>query len=142
MVSVSSTSSADQMGSQQGLQQLRLQQAKRNADQAEQTAQSLKTQAAEAQRVADREQDNARSLYIQSDEAQTRAGRIRQGLAALGSAQQAITQLSKSVDQVLVREPAPVAPAQSAGPPPVSTGIAPVTNSQGQVTGKIVNITA
>jgi hypothetical protein len=137
MISVSSSSSANDYG----LQQIRLQQARRNADQAEQAAQSLKTQADAAQRVADREQENARSLYVQSDQAQTKAGQARQGLAAFSSAQQAITQLSKSVDQVLSREQVPAEVVSSAAAPPASSVGAAVTNSQGQVTGKIVNAT-
>ncbi|MDD5177242.1 MAG: hypothetical protein PHQ05_12560 [Sterolibacterium sp.] len=131
MAPVSSISSANQYG----WQQFKLQQAKRNADQAEQAALSLKTQANDAQRVADRAEENARSLWVQSDQAQTKAGQARQGLAAIGTAQQSVAQLSKTVDQVLVREQA----ATSTTP---STSTLPVTNSQGQVTGKIVNTTA
>ncbi len=138
MISVSSTTSANDYG----LQQIRLQQARRNADQAEQTAQALKAQADAAQRVADHEQENARSLYVQSDQAQTKAGQARQGLAAFSSAQQAITQLSKAVDQVISREQVPTEAAPSAPTPPASSVGAAVTNSQGQVTGKIVNTTA
>lgn len=133
MASVSSTSSANQYG----WQQLKLQQAVRNADQAEQEAQSLKTQANDAQRVADRAQENARSLYVQSDQAQAKAGQARQGLVAIGTAQQSVTQLSNTVDQVLTRKPVSTSTTQS-----TSTSPAAVVNSQGQVTGTVINTTA
>ena len=135
MASVSPTSSANQVG----LQQLRLQQARRNAEQAEQTAQSLKSQANQAQLTADRAQESARSLTVQSDQAQAKVGQVRQGLAAMGSAQQSMVQLSKTVDQVLTREPAQPSPATSATP---SSNAPPVVNAQGQVTGTIINTTA
>ncbi len=140
MASISPTSSANQYG----LQQLRQQQAGRIADQAEQAAQSLRAQANQAQVVADRAQEAARSLTVQSDQAQAKAGQARQGLAAAGSAQQAVVQLEKSVDQALTREQAVVptaaiAPATATTP---STSPAPVVNTQGQVTGTIVNTTA
>jgi len=145
MSPVSSTSSA----SQYGWQQLKLQQAKRNADQAEQTAQTLKAQASDAQRVADRAQENARSLSVQSDQAQANAGQARQGLAALGNEQQAITQLSNTVDQVLARQQISTSTTKNAttsatGASTVSPKslTPPVVNSQGQVTGKIINTTA
>ena len=136
MASISPTSSANQYG----LQQLRQQQAMRNADQAEQAAQSLRAQANQAQIVADRAQETARSLTVQSDQAQAKAGQARQGLAAAGSAQQAVAQLEKSVDQALTREQAVVptaamAPATATTP---STSPAPVVNTQGQVTGTLV----
>lgn len=131
MATVSSTSSANQYG----WQQLKLQLAVRNAEQAEQTAQALKVQANDAQRVAERAQENARSLFVQSNQAQEKAGQARRGLAALGAAQQGVAQLSKIVDQVLLRQ-------QASTPTTQGSSTVPVTNSQGQVTGKIINTTA
>jgi hypothetical protein len=130
MASVSSTSSVSQFG----LQQLSVQQAKRNADQAEQDAQALRQQANAAQAVADREQKDAQSLAIQSGQAEERAGLARQGLAVLTSAQQGMSQLSGMLDQVISRQaaPAPTVHASSASP-------APVVNTQGQITGTIIN---
>jgi hypothetical protein len=63
--------SASSLGSvtQFGWQQLKLQQAKRSADQAEQTAQMLQQQASVAKQEADRAQENARALGVQSDQA-------------------------------------------------------------------------
>lgn len=134
MPPVSPASSANQYG----LQQLRQLQARRNAEQAEQVAQSLRAQANQAQAVADRAQETARSLTVQSDQAQVKAGQARQGLAVAGSIQQAVTQLGKTVDQVLARDQA-VNPTTAAPP---STSPAPVVNTQGQVTGTLVNTTA
>jgi len=130
MAPVSSISSA----TQQGLQQIMVQQAKRNADQTEQTAQSLRAQADDAQRAAEKAQQSARSLTVQSDQAQQQADQARQGLAALSSAQQGIPRLSNTINQLLDRKLASASTTQST--------ISPVTNSQGQVTGTIINTKA
>jgi len=133
MTTVSSTSSA----SEYGLQQLRLQQARRTAEQAEFAARALNAQAANAQRVADRAQEDARSLGVQANQAEASAGQARQGLAALSTAQQAFSRLSNTAEQVVAREPTPAAPTQDSGAAPV-----PVVNTQGQVTGTVINTTA
>ena len=153
MASVSSTSSANQYGEQQ----LQLLQARRNAEQAERVAQTLKAQAGDAQRVADKAQEDARSLSVQSDLAQVRAGQARQGLTALSSAQQAITSLGNIADRVVARQQeseavaqvSPAVPVSAAPAVPVSNTTstvavvpAPVVNAQGQVIGKIINSTA
>jgi chromosome segregation ATPase len=137
MASISSISGA-QSAAQSGLQQLRLQQAKRNAEQAEQVANSLQAQARDAQQRASEAQENARSISAQSDQARTTAGQARQGLAALSTGSQMQSQLSQVVGQVVEKqkaaEPPPVAAAKSPAPP--------VTNTQGQVTGTVINTTA
>ena len=131
MASVSSISSA----AQYGMQQIMVQQAKRNADQAEQTAQSLQAQANDAQQVAERAQEHARSLAIQSDQAQQRAGQARQGLAALSAEQQSNARLVNAINRTAGNQPIAAATASSTTP-------SPVVNSQGQVTGKTINTTA
>lgn len=136
MASVSSTSGANEYG----WQQLKLQQARRNADQAEQVARSLKYEANAAQRVADRAEENARTLGVQSDNAQVKAGQARQGLAALSSEQLAGRLLSSRVDQVLGRQQAAAAAAPSTGVANASGSA--VVNTQGQVTGTIINTQA
>lgn len=141
MDAVSSLSSANEYG----LQQLRMQQARRDADQAEQAARSLRAQADGAQRVAEEAQESARTLGVQSDQAEARAGQARQGLASVASTQQAITQLTKGVNQAVVSEPVVpvVQPSPQGGKAAVATaGAAPVVNAQGQVTGTIVNTSA
>ncbi len=142
MASVSSVSSA----SQYGFAQLRLQQARRDAEQAETTAQALKAQANQAQREAVSANENARNLSVQASQAQENAGQARQGLAAMSTAQQSITQLSNTVDQVQARQTAPETATPSTRTSVASNAAAsisaPVTNTQGQVTGKIINTTA
>ncbi|MRR51625.1 MAG: hypothetical protein EG825_12045 [Rhodocyclaceae bacterium] len=121
---------------QSGLQQLKLQQARRNAEQAEQTAQALQVQADEAQRRAAREQENARSLSVQADQAQTNAGRARQGLASIQTASDSVAQLGNVVDQVITKQQA--APAATSSVQESK----PVVNTQGEVTGTLINTTA
>lgn len=129
MATVSSTSGSQ--ANQYGWQQVKLQQAKRNADQAEQNAQFLQVQAGEARRVADRAVENARSLSVRSDQAQTDAGRARQGLAAIQSVNQMQMQLGRVADQAIQKQQA----ASSTAP----TESAPVVNTLGQLTGTVVN---
>lgn len=115
--------------SQSILQQLQLQQAQRNADQAAQNARTLQAQASDAQRVADRAQDKARTLKVAANQAQTIAGQAAMGLQATRSWGQAKVQLSNTYTQV--------AQAQQTAPK-----AQPVLNAQGQVTGSKVNVTA
>ncbi len=141
MASVSSLSGA-QSAAQSGLAQLRLQQAKRDAEQAEQTAQSLQAQARSAQQRASQAQEAARTITTQADQAQSTAGQARQGLAVIKSVSQMQTRLAGTVSQVVEKldASAPEAPVavQAASPPPAT----PVVNAQGQVTGTVVNTTA
>ena len=135
MSTVSSTS-GQQSATQAVWQQLQLEQARRNADQAEETAQSLKRQAGDARASADRAQENARSLQVSSDQAQGDAGQARQSLTSLQSlsqVQQSLTDISRSIGQAARNTPAP-APAA----PPTQA----VVNTQGQLTGTVVNVTA
>ncbi|MBI5922087.1 MAG: hypothetical protein HY847_10650 [Betaproteobacteria bacterium] len=130
--------SASGLGSvtQFGWQQLKLQQAKRNADQAEQTAQILQQQASVAKREADRAQEHARSLGVQSDQAQSLAVRARQGLAALSAGASSQTQLTYVIDQALNRQS--TAPSTSASQDKFSS----VATTQASTTGTIINTTA
>lgn len=138
MASVSPISTVNQ----DAWQQLALQQAQRKADQAEQTAQSLKTQANEAQRAADREQENARSLSTQSDQAQDKAGQLRQSVDGLRAQEQAIAQLPKTINQALGLQQTTTSTTQNVTSTTVSSSTPPVVNSQGQVTGTIISVTA
>lgn len=149
VISASGTASAVQSG----WQQLKLQQAQRNATQAEQNARALEAQASSAKRDADRAQDNARSLEVQSGQARDDAGRARQGLAAIRSTQEMQVRLGNTVDQAVklqsgtettpttatAEAPAPVG-ATAATALTTSTA-APVINTQGETTGRIINIT-
>lgn len=135
MASISSLSGA-QSAAQSGLQQLRLQQAKREAEQAEFTARVLAAQASQAQQKASDAQEEARAITAQSDQAQTQAGQARQGLAVIKSVGQMGTQLDSVVTKVAEK----VKPAEPAAP--VQDTAAPVVNTQGQVTGTVINTTA
>jgi hypothetical protein len=119
---------------QNGYQQFKLLQAKRSADEAEQTAQALQAQARDARRKADRADQNAQALAVESNSAQANAGRARQGLAAVQTATQMQTQLMTTTDQVIQK--------QQDTESSTSAPSAPVVNVQGQLTGTVVNTTA
>lgn len=72
-----------------GGEQLRVQQARQVAAQAEQTARAMESRAATAKRTAAQATEEARSLEVQSSQARTTAGKARQGVAAMESASQA-----------------------------------------------------
>jgi hypothetical protein len=135
MAPVSSLSGA-QSAAQSGLQQLRLLQAQRDAEQAEQTARALQVRARDAQQTASQAQENARSIAGEANQAQVNAGQARLGLAVIRSADQMQVRLSDVVTRVAetLKSAEPVAPSQSPAPP--------VINTQGQVTGTVVNTTA
>lgn len=135
MATVPSISGA-QSASQFVFQQLKLQQAQRSADQAGQEAQALQNQANSARLTAQRAQENARALEVQSGQAQENAGRARQGLAALKSLSQFQTQLSGTLEKVAQAQDSVTPP-----PPPPQTS-QPVVNTDGQVIGATVNVTA
>ena len=138
MAAISSATSANQ----NVWQQLVLQQAEQKANQAEQTAQTLRAQANQAQRMADREQENARSLSVQSDQAQAKAGQIRQTVNNLNAQEKVIDQAPKPLDPALSQQQISASSTQSKLVTPVAAGTTPVVNGQGQVTGKIISVTA
>lgn len=112
--------------------QLQLQQARRNADQAEQQAAALQAQARSAQSVADSAQENARSLQVQSRQAQGDASQARLNLAtqnSVGEVQSQLGNLRTQIADVLQSDI-------------LSTTAAPVVNTSGQQTGTLVNVTA
>lgn len=131
MAAISSTVGA-QTAAQAALQQLRVQQAKQNAERAEFTARALRAEANNAQHEADRAQDKARSLHVRSGQAQTAAGQARQGLAMLKSLSDMQANLVNTVNQVNERQ-------GEARPVSAST---PVVNTSGQLTGTVVNVVA
>jgi hypothetical protein len=99
----------------------------------------LQAQAQDAQRKAVQAQENARSITVQADQAQSVAGQARQGVAivkTVGDMQAQISNVVTRVTEKLVSaEPAVVTPKSA---PPA----APVVNTQGQLTGTVVNTTA
>jgi len=117
---------------QAAFQQLRVRQARQDAEKAEETARVLESKANEAQQVADRAQENARELSAQSRQAQGIAGRARQGVAMMSGVEQMRAELFNTVSQASERQAATSA----------SEDAAPVRNLSGQVTGTVVNTTA
>lgn len=135
---IGSSTSATQSGLQSAWQQMQVQQAQRNADQAEQNARALQAQAGEARRSANRAQETARSLEVQSGQAQVDADRAQQGVAAFRSEGKALSNLAGAYDKIV--QAMHGTPAQQTQAPPQSA--APVVNVQGQTTGQLVNVTA
>jgi GTP cyclohydrolase FolE2 len=148
--SISSVSSTVQSG----YAQLKVQQARRNAEQAEVTAQALSQQAQQAKSEASQAQENARQLSVQSDRAQTGAVQARQGLMAMRSAAEAGDRLGTAYDRIAqaigakTETTTDVVPAEvpviSAAPAttPTATTASPVVNDKGQTTGTLINIVA
>lgn len=144
-MSAISSSTGTQSAAQAGLGQLQLQQARQNAARAEQTARALRAEAASAQQVANNAQENARALSVRSEQAQSEAGQARQGVTVIESAGQMQTQLGNVASRIVVAAERD----QSTQPAETSTTAqtanvpnAPVVNTQGQVTGTVVNTTA
>lgn len=137
---------------QAGLVQLKVQQAQRQADRAEDAARVLSQQAARARNDADRAVAVAQRLGIESDRASSAAGQARQGLAALRTATQAADRLSRAFDRVAggatgatarqgdATPTVPAAPAPAAATASVGPGTQ--INSQGQTTGRLVDVAA
>lgn len=116
-------------------QQLRLQQAQRNAEHAEVAARSLREKANEAQRNADHAQENASSLKIKSEQAQDKSGDARQRLVSLKS----LDSLQSGFDALRGEIAAGL---QTLSQPVTAPVAAPVVNAEGQTTGTVVNVTA
>jgi len=135
-MSAISSVSASQSTSASSSLQTTLQQAKRAADQAESTAQTLETQATEAQEAASSAQGYASSLSIQAGQAQLNVGWTQQDLSAVETAGQLSTQISSVIANVVDVQQSRLAVIATPIPKP------PVINTQGQVTGKIINTSA
>ena len=136
-MAIGSATSSSAAISQSILQTLKLQDAKRSAEQAQFRAQDLQNQAADEQRVADNAQEKARSLRVEANQAQADVGRASQGLQAL----QSLSQMSSRLDQIytqVAQKQHDSLPTSSAQAPQQG----PTVNSQGQVTGRIINTTA
>lgn len=147
-MAVTSATSNSLSVAQLGMQQLRVQQAKQNAERAESAARSLRSQADAAQREASQAQENARSLNMRSDQAQSVASQAHQGMAAMRSQTDMQVRLSNTVDQVVERASVSVADANATNSNESASSVAeqhtsqPVVNTSGQLTGTVVNTTA
>ena len=130
-----SSLSSTQSGSGVAVQQIQQQQAQRNADQAEQTARSLRVAAQSAQSAANRAQENARTIKVESGQADSRSNQARQGLVAMKSiaqVQSGFDTLRQQISSVLNSDFTDAAPLQTA----------PVINTSGQETGTLISVTA
>lgn len=144
-MAVTSATSNSLSATQLGVQQLRVQQAKQNAERAESAARSLRSQADAAQREANQAQENARSMYVRSDQAESIAGQARQGLAAVRSQSEMQVRLGNTVDQVVERaniSTVNVASDDQSATTTEQRTRQPVVNTSGQLTGRVVNTTA
>jgi ABC-type hemin transport system substrate-binding protein len=137
MAGISSTSGL-QAVTQTAFQQVKLQQARQNAERAEQVARNLRSEAAEAQHEADRAQDNARTLMVRSNQAQSVAGQARQGLAMMRS----VGEMQDNLSNLQIRTDTVSSSTGETGPIVPTAAKAPVVNTSGQVTGIVVNTTA
>lgn len=134
MVAITATNSATP-SPQALLVRARLQQARREADQAEANAESLRAQADGAEVDAEKSQDNVRTLSAQSR--RTDAGYTYKPNGGK-------TEVSLKTQEFLVRMYSAASDKFTASGNPLKTNpqAAPVVNAQGQPTGRIVNIRA
>ena len=130
MSNVSSTSNV----SQQVFQKLNTQLARKNADQAEAIAQSLRAQAAEAQNLADRDQQKANALSAESDQAQITADNEKQLFKTANGIQQKTNQSVNTINQNVVQPAYAIAPS--------SSSISKLISTQASVTGTNINTQA
>jgi len=135
-MSAISSISSPQTASPSSSLQAALQQAKRIADQAETNAQALEAQAANAQAAASSAQGYASALNVQAGQAQLNVNWTQQDLDAVETAGQISTQITSVISNVLnVEQSKPASVAVPIVKPPV-------VNTQGEVTGKIINTSA
>jgi len=134
MVAITATSSATP-SLQVTLGGARLEQARREADQAEANARDLRAQADDAEQQAQRSQDNVRqvSARTQQDEATYAQPRKNSTSDVPLKIQKLIEQMYGAISDKR---------AQSGNPLKSDVNAAPVVNIQGQATGRIVNVSA
>jgi hypothetical protein len=127
-----------------GVSMARVQQAKRNAEQAEARASALQAQARDARRAADRANDSARSAEADASTAKVGAMKAQQGYAMLVNVGQLGARIAMVADRVEEKRQPDVAATATpkAQTAPAATATKSVVNSQGQVTGRLVNTTA
>lgn len=134
MVAITATNSATP-ALQAPLSRARVAQAQREADQAEANAKNLRAQADDAEQQAQKSQDHVRQV----------ADRVQQDQATYSMPRDASTtkvplQVQKLVEQMYSETSA--LRAQSDNSLKTNVHAQPVVNSQGQATGRIVNISA
>lgn len=135
MATISSISGS-QTASQSSFLQLQLLQATRDAAQAEQAARSLQAEVSAAQQAAASAEQNVRAISAQARQAEVAAGLAQSELAAVRSASQTQPQqtLATSRQAETLKSLEPAIKNLNSAPP--------IINTQGQVTGTVVNTTA
>jgi chromosome segregation ATPase len=135
MATISSISGA-QTAPQSSFLQLQLLQAARDAAQAEQVARSLQAEVSAAQQAAASAEQNVRGITAQARQAEVAAGQAQSNLAAVRSVGQVQAQQASalSVQAQTLNVLEPVIKSRSSAPP--------IVNTQGQITGTVVNTTA
>jgi hypothetical protein len=133
MVAITATNSATP-SIQTSLGRARVEQARRQADQAEATARDLRSQADEAERQANSSEDNLHKVTarVQQEEVTYKPPDNNAPEVPL-KVQKLIEQMYSATSE---------ARAQSGNPLKTQANAAPVVNNQGHATGRIVNISA
>jgi type IV secretory pathway VirJ component len=134
MVAITATNSATP-SVQASLGRVRLEQARREADQAEANARDLRTQADNAERQAESSQQNVRKLAVsnQREESTYSAPRAASAAEVPLKVQKLIEQMYAASSEQRTK---------SGNPLKTNAKAAPVVNTQGQATGRIVNVSA
>ena len=141
-MAIGSATSSSLLNGQLLMQQLRLQEAKRTAEQTQYKADKFREQAADAQKEAVKAQENARSLSVKAQQAQTSAGQANQDVAKLVSFDKTVTQLGQIYTRITAslqgqQSPTPGNPEQTQQTRPST-----VVNTQSPTVGAIINTTA
>ena len=137
-VAISATSSATpSIQAALAQAQARLAQAQRDADQAEANAKDLRAQADDAEQQAQNSQDNVQKVANQNSQDASTYSSITRSSSSTSEVplkvQNLIEQMYKATSEQRT---------QSGNPLKTVANAAPVINSQGQATGRIVNISA
>ena len=124
-----------------GGQQIRLRESKRAAEQAEQTAQTLRQKADEAQQDADRSHDSARGLGVKADQAENYASQVRRGTPVVESKAAAGVSSPAKVNAVSA-QPAQQPTSNQKSPASGNSLATGVVNLSGQKLGQFINVAA
>ncbi len=123
-------------------QQVRAQQAQREAAQADQAARALQAQANDARATADRAIEDARSLEVKASQARTKANETNMNLRAFESMTQTQVELAGRYSGL----PETIAQTRTSASAPSTTAAAATTTTTGTTStaslGTVVNTTA
>lgn len=119
---------------QASLGRVRVEQARRQADQAEATARNLRAQADEAEHQADSSRDNLRNIKARVDQEEVTY------TPTTNNTSEVPLKIQKLIEQMYTASSG--ARTQSGNPLKTNVNAAPVVNNQGQATGRVVNISA